>query len=314
MGIIETASEQGFLYALAAYGIVIAFRVMNFPDLTVDGSFTLGGAVFASALAGGCSPWLGMAAAAFAGFAAGLATVFLNRKLGISKILSGILIMLMLYSLNLRIMGRSNISLLNAATLLGGVPGHTSGLPLLARVLLIALGTMVLLQLFFCTNLGLLLRATGDNEFMVRGLGVNTDWPFFLSIGLANMLVASSGALVAQSQGFADINMGVGLIVTGLAAVIIGESLLDLRLVASFLSKPIGTRTMRRIRLLPWDSFGQIAAGLVGSFVYFVILAICLRLGLAPTDLKLATGILVIVGIAFRFRGLTVETFHRSKL
>lgn len=311
-GILQTACEQGFLYALAAYGIVIAFRVMNFPDLTVDGSFTLGAAVFASLLVGGFSLWLCMAAAAGAGFTAGCATVLLNRKLGISKILSGILIMLILYSLNLRIMGRANISLLNAHTLLDGF----TAAGLIVVLFIIAIGTLLALALLFSTYWGLWLRATGDNEFMVRGLGVNTNWPFLLGIGFGNLLVALSGALVAQSQGFADINMGVGLIIIGLGAIIIGESLTAA--VAALAARVIGFGKLRRFSaplwLLPWDTFGEIGAALAGSFLYFLIIAICLRLGLAPTDLKLATGILVIAGIALRFGGPTIETYQRGKL
>jgi len=315
-GIFDTACQQGFLYALAAYGIVIAFRVMNFPDLTVDGSFTLGGAVFASLLVSGYSPWVGMGAAAIAGFVAGNATVLLNRKLGISKILSGILIMLILYSINLRIMGRANISLLNAQTLLGGPEGFGLGSAgLVAMLFLIAVGTMLLLDVLFSTHFGLFLRATGDNEFMVRRLGVNTDWPFLIGIGLGNLLVAVSGALVAQSQGFTDINMGVGLIVIGLAAIIIGEAVTTaLASLRKRFARGEESKVVRGIWLLPWETFTEISAALVGSFLYFLIIAVCLRLGLAPTDLKLATGVLVIVGIALRFRGPTVETYQRGKL
>jgi putative ABC transport system permease protein len=314
--IFETAGQLGFLYAVAAYGIVIAFRVMNFPDLTVDGSFTLGGAVFASLLVSGYSPWVGMGAAAISGFVAGNATVLLNRKFGISKILSGILIMLILYSINLRIMGRANISLLNAQTLLGGPDAlGLGGFGLIPILFVIAAGTMLLLDLLFSTNLGLFLRATGDNEFMVRGLGINTDWPLLIGIGLGNLLVAVSGALVAQSQGFADINMGVGLIITGLAAIIIGESVGSaLAPLGKWFARGKKSRNGGGIQLLPWETFKEISAALVGSFLYFLIIAICLRLGLAPTDLKLATGILVIAGIALRFRGTTVETYLRAKL
>jgi putative ABC transport system permease protein len=314
-GILESACQQGFLYALAAYGIVIAFRVLNFPDLTVDGSFTLGAAVFASMLIAGQPAWLCMGAAAIAGFAAGSATVALNRRLGISKILSGILIMLILYSINLRIMGRANISLLHVDTIFGGTGGDSHGRwDLILQYCLIAVGVLLLLGVLFCTRPGLFIRATGDNEFMVRGLGVNTNWTILLGIGLANMLVATSGALVAQSQGFADISMGVGLIITGLAAVIIGESLMNV-LSPLWRLLVLGNRSeiIRGSWMVPWRTFAAIGAALVGSIVYFVIIAVCLRLGLAPTDLRLATGILVILGVSIRFGKPVVETYQRGK-
>jgi len=174
---------------------------------------------------------------------------------------------------------------------------------------------MLLLDVLFSTHFGLFLRATGDNEFMVRRLGVNTDWPFLIGIGLGNLLVAVSGALVAQSQGFTDINMGVGLIVIGLAAIIIGEAVTTaLASLRKRFARGEESKVVRGIWLLPWETFTEISAALVGSFLYFLIIAVCLRLGLAPTDLKLATGVLVIVGIALRFRGPTVETYQRGKL
>lgn len=316
--ILDTACQQGFLYALAVFGIVISFRVMNFPDLTVDGSFTLGGAVLATMLVGGYSPLMGLVVATAAGFIAGGATVFLNRKLGISKILSGILIMLMLYSVNLRIMGRANISLLRVPTLFTFLDERGPGNPL--RIVFffgIALTVLLAICYLFVTRLGLFMRATGDNEFMVRCQGVNTNWLYLIGIGLANALVALSGALVVQNQGFADVNMGAGMIITALAALIIGESFVSgagalRRLVLR--RKRSTTRRASTWQLLPWETFGGLFAALVGAFLYFLIIAICLRLGLAPTDLRLATGVLVILGIALRLKGPLVETYARGKL
>lgn len=318
-GILDSACQQGFLYAIAVFGVVLTLRIMNWPDLTVDGSFTLGGAVAATMLTTDHGVWTAMILAATAGFAAGTATFLLNRKLGISKILSGILIMLVLYSINLRIMGRANISLLRIDTLFSGFDNRGQGDPLrLIIFLVIASAFFVALCYLAITRLGLFLRATGDNEFMVQSLGVNTNGPYLIALGLSNALVAISGALVAQHQGFADIGMGTGLIITGIAALIIGESLLAV--VTSTCRFFSGSKRQANAnipsagRLLPWKTFEELAAGGVGTFLYFLIVAICLRLGLAPTDLRLATGILVIAGISLQLRGPTVETYARGRL
>jgi putative ABC transport system permease protein len=315
-GILDSALQQGLLYAVAVFGVVISFRMMNFPDLTVDGSFTLGGAVMAKMLVAH-HPWaIALPVSMMAGFCAGAATAILNRKLGISKILSGILIMLILYSVNLRVMGKANISLLRVDTLFTPFDGNGPGDLLKLGVFgVIASIFFVVLIYIAMTRIGLFLRATGDNEFMVMMQGKNTDWIFIAGIGLANAFVAASGALVVQNQGFADINMGIGLIITALAALIIGESALSTlaSLVALVKSSIMRTAAMARVILLPWETFKEIAAALVGAFLYFLIIAFCLRLGLAPTDVKLATGILVILGIAFRFKGPMVETYVRGK-
>ena len=309
--IFDTAFQQGFLYVLAVFGIVISFRMMNFPDLTVDGSFTLGAAVLAVLLSNGYSILISIIAAVIAGFIAGMATALLNRKLGISKILSGILIMLILYSINLRIMGKANISLLRIDTIF--TPFETLNNSLLL-LFLFGIAAIVLLALlyFSITKLGLFIRATGDNEFMVRSQGVNTDWIFIIGIGLSNALIAFSGAMVAQSQGFADVSMGIGMIITALAALIIGESFVSV--IQSLKRRLLKGSDEAKKSNLPWDTFNEFFAALLGSFLYFLIIAICLQLGLAPTDLKLATGILVIIGIALRFKKTTSETYQKAKL
>lgn len=317
-GILDTACQQGFLYAIAVFGIVITLRFLNWPDLTVDGSFTLGAAVLAITLENGHSPWLAMILAAMAGFMAGAATFALNRKLGISKILSGILIMLILYSVNLRIMGKANISLLRIGTLFTSFDGNGIGDPIrLAVFLAIAVTFLLILCYFMVTRIGLFLRATGDNEFMVQSHGVNTSTLFLIGLGLSNALIAVSGALVAQNQGFADIGMGTGMIITGIAALIIGETIFSgiISLKKMFkTSSDKETLPPKGKHLLPWQSFSELGAALLGAFFYFLIIAVCLRIGLAPTDLKLATGVLVILGIAFRLKGPTVETYARGKL
>lgn len=311
--IFDTAFQQGFLYVLAVFGIVISFRMMNFPDLTVDGSFTLGAAVLAVLLSNGYSILISIIAAVVSGFIAGMATALLNRKLGISKILSGILIMLILYSINLRIMGKANISLLRIDTIFTPFESLNNSILLLFLFGIAAIVLFALLY-FSITKLGLFIRATGDNEFMVRSQGVNTDWVFIIGIGLSNALIAFSGAMVAQSQGFADVSMGIGMIITALAALIIGESFVS---VFQSLRRKIFKRKENQIKNntnLPWDTFNEFLAALLGAFLYFLIIAICLQLGLAPTDLKLATGILVIIGIALRFKKTTSETYQKAKL
>lgn len=273
---IPISLEQGLAYGLVALGIVISFRILAFPDLTVDGSFPLGAAVAARLITAGMTPWLSVAIAVTAGFTAGCCTGLLNTRLKINSLLSGILMMTVLYSVNLRIMGRSNIQLLTVDTLL--TPLENLDLPrlvpLIAFFMVVGVGVKVAIDLLMHTQMGMAMRATGDNEQMIRALGVNTDHMTILGLGLSNACVALSGALVAQDQGFADVGMGLGMIVAGLASIIIGEAI-------------FGIRTVARMTL----------AALAGSVIYKFIIAVGLRLGLAPTDLKLATGVMVILAL-----------------
>ena len=273
---IPISLEQGLAYGLVALGIVITFRILSFPDLTVDGSFPLGAAVVARLIVEGLPPVYGIFLAVVAGFAAGCCTGVLHTKLKINSLLAGILMMTVLYSVNLRIMGRSNIQLLTVDTFLTPLESLPVNrfIPIIAFFFAVALGIKILTDLFMHTQLGFAMRATGDNEQMIRALGVNTDNTTILGLGISNALVALSGALVAQDQGFADVGMGIGMIVAGLASIIIGEAL-------------IGKHTVQRMTL----------AALIGSFMYKEIISIGLRLGLAPTDLKLATGIMVILAL-----------------
>jgi putative ABC transport system permease protein len=273
---IPISLEQGLAYGLVALGIVLSFRILAFPDLTVDGSFALGGAVVARLVMEGIAPIWGVLAATLAGFVAGCCTGLLNTKLKINSLLSGILMMTILYSVNLRIMGRSNIQLLTVDTLLTPLENLEMSrfIPIIGFFFVVALATKIATDMFLHTQLGFAMRATGDNEQMIRTLGVNTDNMTVLGLGLSNALVALSGSLVAQDQGFADIGMGIGMIVAGLAAIIIGETI-------------IGSKTVQRLTL----------AALVGSIIYKFIIAVGLRLGLAPTDLKMATGAMVILAL-----------------
>ena len=275
---IPISLEQGLAYALVALGIVISFRILSFPDLTVDGSFPLGAAVVARLIMEGVPPSLGIIAAIIAGFLAGCCTGFLNTKLKINSLLAGILMMTVLYSVNLRIMGRSNIQLLTVNTFLTPLENLDINrfIPIIAFFFVVSFGIKVLSDMFFHTQLGFAMRATGDNEQMIRSLGVNTDHMTVLGLGVSNAFVSLSGALVSQDQGFADVGMGIGMIVAGLASIIIGEAM-------------IGKKTVQRMTL----------AAIVGSIIYKLIISIGLRLGLAPTDLKLATGIMVILALGF---------------
>ena len=282
--------EQGLAYALVALGIALTFRVLSFPDLTVDGSFPLGGAVCARLLVVGVDPVLAVIAALAAGFVAGCLTGILSTRFRINSLLAGILVMTILYSINLRIMGRANIPLLTVTTLITPLKSLAASRywPVIGFFLVVALTCKILLDLFLHSEYGLAFRATGDNEQMICSLGVNTDRATILGLGISNALVALSGALVAQDQGFADVGMGIGLIVAGLASIIIGEALI----------KP---RTVFRLTL----------ATIVGSICYRFIIASGMRMGLAPTDLKLATGLMVIVALVIpSIRGGKEDKLH----
>ncbi len=273
---IPISLEQGLAYALVALGIVISFRILAFPDLTVDGSFPLGAAVLARLITEGVPPLYGIVLATLAGFLAGCCTGFLNTKLKINSLLAGILMMTILYSVNLRIMGRSNIQLLTVDTFLTPLENLEINrfVPIILFFLVVSLGIKFISDIFFRTQLGFAMRATGDNEQMIRSLGVNTDHMTVLGLGISNAYVALSGALVAQDQGFSDVGMGIGMIVAGLASIIIGEAM-------------VGKRSVGRMTL----------AAILGSILYKLIISLGLRLGLAPTDLKLATGIMVILAL-----------------
>jgi putative ABC transport system permease protein len=275
--IIPISLEQGLAYALAALGIAFAFRILSFPDLTVDGSFPLGGAVAARLILEGANPMVATLAAIVAGFISGCCTGYFATKFKINSLLSGILMMTMLYSINLRVMGRANIPLITSPTVFTPLENMdiSRDIPVIIFFFLVALLCKIGMDLFLHTEYGLALRATGDNEQMIRSLGVNTDTATIFGLGLSNGLIGLSGALIAQDQGFSDVGMGIGLIVAGLASIIIGEALI----------KP---RSVVRLTL----------AVVVGSVFYRFIIAFGMRIGLAPTDLKIATGLMVLIALA----------------
>ena len=282
VSLFSSAFYEGLAYGLVALGVYLTFRVLSFPDLTVDGSFPLGGAIVAILIVGGVNPWLASLAALGAGLAAGLCTSLLNTKLRINALLAGILMMVALYSINLVVMGRANVSLLREITVFDQVSRWIGVQNSVAvSIVFMVVGIAVILALldwFLHTEMGLALRATGENQQMVRGLGANTDLTTILGVSLSNGLVALSGALISQNQGFADAGMGIGMIVMGLASVIIGEGIFRPRSVTAILLAVIG-----------------------GTFVYRLFLGLALRLGLPPVDFKLVTAALVVVALAIPY-------------
>ena len=268
--------EQGLMYAIMVLGVYLTYRILNYADLSVDGSFTLGAATAAILIFKGVNPWMATGLAFITGSLAGVFTGVLHTKFKITPLLSGILTMTALYSVNLRVMGKANISLLKTRTIFSDfakLPGMAEyGVIILSLLTVGIIGIVV--YLFLQTEIGLALRATGDNELMIKSLGVNTDFMKVLGLGISNGLVAFAGSYVAQNQQFADASMGIGMIVAGLASVIIGEVL-------------IGTSSIGR----------TILAVICGGVIYRVIIAIVLQLGLESTDLKLLTAFIVIIAL-----------------
>ena len=282
---------QGLLWAVMALGVYVTFRVLDLADLTCEGSFPLGAATAATLMASGHSVSTAILAAAVAGMLAGAVTGFLTTKMKIPALLAGILTMIALYSVNLRIMGKANLSLLGVDTVftytqqaLGLNNAYTTFVVGLAATLLIGIG----MYWFFGTEIGAAIRATGFNQQMIRAQGVNTDMTIILGLIISNALIAISGALVGQNNGFADVGMGVGTIVIGLASVIIGEVL-------------FGTRSFKNCMI----------SVVLGSVVYRIVIAVVLQMGMPPNDLKLFTSVLVAVALSMplikaKFKGRKV--------
>ena len=281
---VQGAVTLGIIWGIMALGLYLSFRVLNFPDMTVDGSLTLGGAISAVNVAVGMSPIMAILIAMGAGMVAGSVTGFLHTKFKIPDLLAGILTQFALYSINLRIMGQANFGLLNQTTLFTqmkamGVPSQWAGL--IAGVIF-AVIFVVVIYCFFGTEIGCALRATGNNPDMVKAMGANTSRYIVLGLILGNGLSATAGAILAQYQGYADINMGVGTIVIGLAAIMIGEVLFSKR---SYMHRLTGV--------------------IIGSIVYRIIIAFVLRLSLGANlivkitadDMKLITAIIVVLAM-----------------
>ena len=285
------AVEVGLIYGVMALGVFLTFRVLNFPDLTVDGSFTTGAATAAVGILNGWHPVLATLAGFVTGFLAGAVTGLLHTKGRIDGLLAGILTMIALWSINLRIMGGANIPMLRQEPLFtplrdAGILGTWAGAAILA-VLVSLLGLIVVW--FLTTDLGLSLRATGDNGQMITSFGVSTDFTKTLTLALSNGFVGMCGALVGQYQGFADISMGIGLILVGLASVILGQAVLGQRML--------------------WLA---VFAVIVGAVIYRIIIFLALQVGLDPNDMKLITALLVIVALLVpRWKGLTSRVSRR---
>lgn len=273
------AIEIGLIFALVALGVYISFRLLRFPDLTVDGSFPLGGAVCAVLIAAGINPWIATLAATAAGAVAGMVTGWLNVKLKIMDLLASILMMIALYSVNLRIMGGPNVPLINDPTIFNllqpaGMEDYVFR-PLLLLVIVVA--AKLALDWFFATERGLAIRATGSNPRMARAQGVNTGTMILLGMAVSNGLVGLAGAMFVQTQGGSDISMGIGTIVIGLAAVIVGESILPSRKII-------------------WATLAVV----VGAIVYRFFIAAALNsdfIGLKAQDLNLVTAVLVTIAL-----------------
>jgi len=293
MTLLIGALTMGLVLSLLALGVFISFRIFEFPDITAEGSITLGAAVAAVLLSQGVHPFAATAAAFAAGALAGTTTGVIHTRFGINKLLSGILVMTALYSINLHVMGKSNVPLLSERTLAtlaehavawtrgsagefhvwGWSIGLRDGAMLLAALLVVTVAG-VLLYAFFKTNLGTAMQAAGDNAQMIRALGVNVDTMIVLGLAVSNALIALSGALLAQYQGFADVQMGIGMVVWGLASIIIGEAL-------------VGVRQLGFI----------ITGAVLGSVLFRLLVAIALRAGLNPNDLKLVTAVFVFAAL-----------------
>lgn len=276
--LIVSTIGQGLLWSLLAVGVFLTFRVLDIADLTVEGSFPMGAGIAAIMMVNGFSPILAMLVAAVGGMAAGAVTGWIHTKLKIPALLAGILTMIALYSINLHIMGKANVSMLRIDTVYTYLDkllplAHSWNIALVG--LIFAILTCIVLIWFFGTELGVALRATGVNPQMIRAQGVNTDNMIVLGLLLSNGFVAVSGALIAQSNGFADVGMGIGTIVIGLASVIIGEVI-------------FGTSSFVR----------SLFAVVLGSIVYRIVIAVVLKLGMPPNDLKLFTAILVAIALS----------------
>ena len=278
LDLVLSTVSQGLLWAIMALGVFLTFRVLDIADLSVEGTFPLGAAVAATLIDAGHSVWFAMLIALIAGCIGGTVTALLTTKLKIPALLSGILTMIGLYSVNLMIMGKANVPLLRAESVFT-LTENLFGVSSVVATLIVGLVATVIvgeiMYWFFGTVLGTAIRATGCNPQMARAQGINTNVMVILGLLISNGLVALSGALVAQSNGFADVGMGTGTIVIGLASVIIGEVL-------------FGTRSFKN-----W-----LISVVLGSVVYRAVIAIVLELGMPPNDLKLFTAVLVAIALS----------------
>ena len=276
MGFWIGSLEQGLIFAIMVLGVYISYKILDFPDLSVDGSFPLGAAIVGAGLLKGVNPILCLVLATIGGALGGLITGILHVKFKIRDLLAGILVMTALYSINLRIMGKSNIHLFNVKHLFSG---DTNSILIIGIILIIV---KLLLDFLLKTEFGFALRALGDNEKLVVALGINEKRLKIIGLMLANALVALAGGVLAQHQGFSDIGMGTGIIVAGLASIILGEGI------------------FKNIKFIKMTT-----VVVIGSIIYRFAIALALKLGLRATDLKLVTALIVVVILAPKLNFLT---------
>lgn len=267
MGVLLNILEQGLLFSLVAIAVYITYKILDFPDMSVDGTFPMGAAISAALLVQGVNPWLSIIVAAIGGGIAGGITGFLHVKLKIDNLMAGILMMIGLYSINLRIMGKANVPLFNVPNL------FKTAAPIIIIIVMLAV-VKLLFDLYMKTKSGFLLMAVGDNEQVVSSLGVNKDLVKILGLVISNALAALAGALTAQYQGFSDVGMGTGTVVMGLAAVIIGSSLFEK---VSFIKAT--------------------TLSILGAVIYKAAIALVLKFGLNANDLKLMTAVIVVIAL-----------------
>lgn len=280
--------QQSLIFSIMVMGVYITYKLLDFPDLSADGTFTLGASVSALLITKGINPFVSLIIAVVAGAIAGTCTGLLNVKLKITNLLSGILVMISLYSINLRIMTKANLPLFNYTTMFDD--NNTMIIALIFTFI-----TAILFTVFFKTKLGYLIKATGSNENMVVSLGINTGTIKILALSLSNALIALSGAILAQYQGFSDINMGAGTIIMGLASIILADSI--------FRNLPI---------------FNASIICIVGTILYRASISLSLKLGFNPSDLKLISCIIVILALSighskFSFKSLNLPFFKSKK-
>ena len=263
---LQATIEQSLIFAIMVLGVYISFRILNFPDMTVDGTFPLGAAISAKLLTLGVNPYLTLLVALISGAAAGAITGLIHVKLKVKDLLAGILVMTALYSINLRVMGKSNIPLFEEDNIF-----NTEYSMMITIVVLILISKFIL-DYLLKTKLGFALKALGDNENLIVSLGLNEEKYKIYGLMIANSFVAFSGAVLAQYQGFADVGMGTGIIVIGLASIIIGDTLFGKR------RRLAGTTIV-----------------IIGSILYRGVIAVTLSMGMDASDLKLITSVIVII-------------------
>ena len=289
MNLIIDAIEEGLLFSIVSMGVYITYKILDFPDLSVDGTYPLGAAITAILLINGVNPWLAIIISAVGGAIAGGITAFLHVKLKISNLMSGILVMIALYSVNLRIMGRSNTPLFSTNTIF-----KNANLKSIFIIIIMVVICKIIIDTFLKTKRGFLLIAVGDNEQVVSSLGINKNGVKVLGLMISNGLVGMAGAIQAQKYGYADVTMGQGIVVMWLATVVIGITIFG------------------KLSLLKCTTLS-----ILGAIIYKVAIAIALRVNFNPNDLKLITAIIVIIALAsnngiFKFKNKKIKREGRE--